>query len=380
MSAVEGVTQTAPPARAPEGSTRLAFLDGLRGVALVLMVLNHTSRWWMDVSMGLGRYFLVYGSVLFPAPIFLFLVGFLLPVSYHADPARSGGACALLRRYGARGLRIIAAGLLLNLIVFPEDPVWSWGVLQTIGLSIVVVALLMPLMRRGSMQVAILALAVILYLLFAWSVPWLHGWVARHPLAAQLWMFEFPPWPWVSAPLIGLVCGWWWLDARRRGAERRYFTGVLLVGLACLAAYMAWEWWIPTTPGFEFRRDLVVNRHWNPRGMTNVLIAGTVATLLATMYWLQDVRRHRLTWLVVLGQTALVLYFLHQIVVYTLVRQALGRRFNDWTLYWTANVVLILLLVGIGSVWLRLRPRLRPLVRQLPGRIAGAVRRQRTVS
>lgn len=371
------IAAVTPPAGAPESSTRLAFLDGLRGVALVLMVLNHTSRWWMDVSMGLGRYFLVYGSVLFPASIFLFLVGFLLPVSYHADPARGGDALALLRRYGARGVRIIAAGLLLNLIVFyGEDHVWSWGVLQTIGLSIVVVAPLMPLMRRGSMQVAVLALAVFLYLLFGWSVPWLHGWVARHPDAAQLWMFEFPPWPWISAPLIGLVCGWWWLDARRRDAERRYFLGVLVFGLACLAAYIAWELWMPTTPGFEFRRDFVVNRHWNPRGMTIVLIAGTLATLLTAMYWLQEVRRYQLTWLVILGRTALVLYFLHQIIVYTIVRQALGRRFNDWTLYWTANVALMLLLVGTGYVWLRVRP----VVRQLPGRLVGAVRRWNAVS
>lgn len=322
------------------------------------MVLNHTSRWWMDVSMGLGRYFLVYGSVLFPAAIFLFLVGFLQPVSYHAAPDRAGGPLALSVRYGRRGLGIIAAGLLLNLIVFPEDPVWSWGVLQTIGLAIIIVAPLMPLLRRGWMQVAILAVAVFLYLLFALSVPSLHRWVAAHPSAARLWMFEFPPWPWISAPLIGLVAGWWWLDARRRGpkAELRYFIGVVTVGLACLAAYIAWEWWNPTTPGFEFRRDFVVNRHWNPRGATNLLIAGTVATLLATMYWLQELRRRRFTWLVILGQTALVLYFLHQIIVYTLVNQALGRRFNDWALYWIANVVLVIVLVAIGKGWLVVRP------------------------
>ena len=68
-------------------SGRLAFLDVLRGVALIVMVLNHTSRWWIDRQMGWSRYWLVYGTVTVAAPIFLFLVGFVLPVSQHKNAA-----------------------------------------------------------------------------------------------------------------------------------------------------------------------------------------------------------------------------------------------------------------------------------------------------
>jgi len=107
------------------------------------MVVNHTSRWWIDRQMGWSRYWLVYGTVTVAAPIFLFLVGFVLPVSLHKNaadmlnPSRLGG-------YLRRGAQIILAGLLLNLVVFPEDPLWSGGVLQTIGLSIIVMTLLAP--------------------------------------------------------------------------------------------------------------------------------------------------------------------------------------------------------------------------------------------
>ncbi len=38
-------------------------------------------------------------------------------------------------RYLRRGVQVILAGYLLNLIVFPEDPIWQLGVLQTIGLQ-----------------------------------------------------------------------------------------------------------------------------------------------------------------------------------------------------------------------------------------------------
>ena len=49
---------------------RLAFLDVFRGVALIVMVLNHTGRWWIAREMGWGRYWLVYGTVTVAAPGF----------------------------------------------------------------------------------------------------------------------------------------------------------------------------------------------------------------------------------------------------------------------------------------------------------------------
>src|SRR5688572_24208210 len=94
---------------------RLTFLDGLRGVALILMVLNHTSRDWLSVQMGWPRYYLVYGSLILPAPIFLFLVGFCLPIPYHRRPVEEPfGARAA--RYFRRGIGIVAGGYLLNFI------------------------------------------------------------------------------------------------------------------------------------------------------------------------------------------------------------------------------------------------------------------------
>ncbi len=49
-------------------SGRVLFLDGLRGVALVFMVVNHTARWWLDLSVGLSRYHLIYLTVPLSAP------------------------------------------------------------------------------------------------------------------------------------------------------------------------------------------------------------------------------------------------------------------------------------------------------------------------
>jgi len=110
----------------------------MRGIALILMVVNHTSRDWMDVGMGWARYHLVYGSLILPAGMFLFLVGFCLPISFHRH-RRAGRFVDELAKYFRRGIGIIAAGYLLNVIMLPRGPVppeervWHGGVLQTIG-------------------------------------------------------------------------------------------------------------------------------------------------------------------------------------------------------------------------------------------------------
>ena len=84
----------------------MPYLDGLRGLAIVAMVVNHTGRWWIDRSFGWPRYHLIYITTTVAAPIFLFLVGFCQAIAHHnatvrrgqsfatvapATPARSGG-------------------------------------------------------------------------------------------------------------------------------------------------------------------------------------------------------------------------------------------------------------------------------------------------
>jgi uncharacterized membrane protein len=63
---------------------RLPYLDAARGVALALMVVNHTARYW--AADDLARWPLVYLTTSAAGPTFLFLVGFVLPFSYRASP------------------------------------------------------------------------------------------------------------------------------------------------------------------------------------------------------------------------------------------------------------------------------------------------------
>jgi surface polysaccharide O-acyltransferase-like enzyme len=337
--------------------TRLAFLDVFRGVALIVMVLNHTSRWWIDRQMGWSRYWLVYGTVTVAAPIFLFLVGFVLPISLHRNAELTRPAP--VRGYVRRGLAIILAGYLLNLVVFPEESLLSGGVLQTIGLSIIVMTLLAPLLRHRAGAYVLLALAAGAYGLFLYAHPHLRAWLPDHRLVGLVLFFDYAPWPWMCIVLVGLVLGWWWREAAARGPDAGYFVRLAAVGGVLMLAAVLAEWRWPSTPRIGFTRDLGLNQHWIPGPITAVWILGTVLVLLAFFYWLCEIRGWRPGWLIMLGQTALMLYFLHQIIAYSLVNKWLHVNFKSWSLFWLANLGLVVACIALGHAWLAIRSRLR---------------------
>ena len=175
----------AAPPRSP-ASDRFYFLDGFRGVALILMVLNHTSRDWIDRSIGIGRYYVVYGSLLLPAAIFIFLVGFCLPLSLRRLTKPDSVQAAVVK-YFRRGIGIVVAGFVLNAVVpIPDEHLWSGGVLHTIGLCIILLGPVMPLLRHPAARYVMLAVALAIYVGFSVSYEALRQWSAAHPLPAEI--------------------------------------------------------------------------------------------------------------------------------------------------------------------------------------------------
>jgi len=267
MDTAEPAGGSPPPVRIRR--SRLVFLDALRGFALIFMVLNHTGRWWQDRIMGWPRYYSVYVTMAIAAPIFLFLVGFCLPLSGSREERRP---LPMLWKYAKRGVRLILAGLLLNVLVFPEDPIYSNGVLQTIGLGIVVAAAGGLLLRRPGMRAVIVAIAAIFYVAFAWSFEGLTGWVVAHETASRVLFFEFPPWPWISLVLVGLVLGDVWVRERDAADRARYMWRMLGAGVLCFAWLFTYDWYAATPNRWTFKRDYILNNHWTPRGASVVWI------------------------------------------------------------------------------------------------------------
>jgi len=203
--------------------------------------------------------------------------------------------------------------------------------------------------------VLVVVAAGLVYLSFDWCYPLLARWVAAYPTSSRVLFFEFPPWPWVGLVLFGLVLGQVWVEQTDPRSRARYMTAMGVAGLACIAWLFAYDAWAHTEFRFMFKRDFILNNHWTPRGATVVWVIGMTFVLLAVFYYMGQVRRWRLTWLVTLGQTALFLYFVHQLIVLTLVNQTLHRQFDNWWRYGIAIVLLMAVLLGIGRAWIEIK-------------------------
>jgi len=258
----------------------------------------------------------------------------------------------------------VLVGWLLTLLVFPNEPLFGGEVLQTIGLSLVGLTPILPLLNRWLSRPLLLGLALGWYVTFNLAHRHLPGWLAGHPVISLVWFTGFPPWPWFAFPLLGALLGWVWTERHRIGIDDRPFFSVMIAaGIVCIATFLPLELWLGSAPlHFTSRRDLVLNHHWNPGAVTCLFILGYLFTAIPLGHYLMEVRRCRPGWLVVLGQNALMLYFVHQIIALTLVRERLGVLFNDWLLYLLANVALLVLLIGLGWLWAEIKRRARRLV------------------
>jgi len=339
-------------------SERLQFLDAVRGFALLLMIANHTGRWWQDGAMGWPRYNMIYATMAVGAPLFLFLVGFCLPLSF--APRRQAGAPVSLgvaAKFLQRGAKLILAGWALNLVVFRDEPFWEGGVLQTIGLGIILALPPMLVLHRRDARYLLVALALGAYGLFSLLHRDIAAWLPDHRVLGRIFFFEFPPWPWIAIVWIGLALGWMFALQDTPERRARYLARMTVAGLFCLAAFAIWDWahGTPLHLSLAFKRDFIVNNHWTPRGVTNFLGFGSVFCLLGLAYYAIEVKRLPVGWLVILGRTSLMLYFLHHLIVLTLVKEVLGLKLNNWWWYALACAALLVLLVGIGRLWLGIR-------------------------
>jgi uncharacterized membrane protein len=343
---------------AGRSADRLQFLDAVRGFALLLMIANHTGRWWQDGTMGWPRYNMIYATMAVGAPLFLFLVGFCLPLSL--APRRQAGAPldpGVIAKFLQRGAKLVLAGWALNLVVFRDEPFWEGGVLQTIGLGIILALPPMPFLHRRAARYLLVAFSLAVYALFSIFHSQIAAWLPGHRTFARIFFFEFPPWPWIAVVWIGLSLGWVFALQETTERRARYVARMTAAGLASLAVFAIWDWahGTPLHLSLAFKRDFIVNDHWTPRGITTFLCLGSVFCLLGLAYYAIEVKRLPAGWLVILGRTSLMLYFLHHLIVLTLAKEWLGLQLNNWWWYALADAALLVLLVGIGRLWLGIR-------------------------
>jgi uncharacterized membrane protein len=182
-------------------------VDAARGVAIIMMVIYHTT-YDLDTLGGYdiqstSGYWALFADV--TAGLFLFLVGVSLAIS-RARTRRTGWS--LFVKYLARGLRILAYGLLLTVVFLVlRMGVVAFGILHLIGVSIILAYPFLRL-RFTNLVLGALIFAAGLYIM------------AQDPTSGSFWLLPFgvvpegvmmpdyrPLLPWFGVVLIGLFFG-----------------------------------------------------------------------------------------------------------------------------------------------------------------------------
>ncbi|MDP9264323.1 MAG: DUF1624 domain-containing protein [Acidobacteriota bacterium] len=318
-------------------SSRLAYIDWMRGLACLLMFQTHCYDAWLSPAARQTTFFM-YSQLLgtFPAPIFLFLAG--ISSALVLDRLRQKGVAAndIARAAMSRGLEIWGLGLAFRLQAFLISFPWSlWSdlfrvdILNILGVAMILMAGVARLSaggrgadpvraRRLTLYAAIAAaLAITLLTPPLWTTwrPRFLAWPLESYINGvhvydqpQAWLF--PIFPWVAFAFAGMATGLALLSdwARRHEAAALALFGAggvaLVEGARWLEAqptqlYAVHDFWHTSPNFFLIRVGLLLGILW-----------GSFAWCrwgLGTKFFSPVIQ---------LGQTSLLVYWVHIEFVY----------------------------------------------------------------
>ena len=328
----------------PRSTSRLAYIDWMRGLACLLMFQTHCYDSWLSPTARKSTFFMwsQLGGTL-PAPLFLFLAGISFALVTNKLREKGLPAAQIARTTIRRGAEILALGLLFRLqeyvIAIPWAP-WTdllrVDILNTIGISLMLMgvmcwAVLSFRPSRPALISSAIATAAAISLLtpLLWTtwrplwLPWpLESYInGVHNLGEpQSWLF--PIFPWAAFAFAGLAVGFMILSRWAREKQVQVFmtlgaSGIILAGLAHwldsrpLQLYPVYDFW-HTSPNFFVIRV----------GILLVILCGVYA-------WCRwGAGQWGFSPLVQLGQTSLLVYWVHIEFVYGRV-SILQKRMND---------------------------------------------------
>lgn len=342
----------------PASSSRLAYIDWMRGLACVLMFQTHCYDAWLGGAARQGS-FLEWSQKLgtFPAPLFLFLAGISLAMVVDKLQKKGWDANRIARKTIWRGFEVFALGVLFRVQEYaiawgwaPKSDLFRVDILNTIGISIMLMGMMCWIVgfaasfrnaseiegqrtpdllhsftrstqERGALKYAIWAAVVAMAISLAtpplwttWQPKWLPWPIESyingvHNLGKpQPWLF--PIFPWTAFAFAGLAVGFvlqgeW---GKAQGAKLFAYIGVAGAALAWAAH------WIDARPWQIY----AVYDFWHTSPSFFLIRLGMLMMIMAATYmWCRwGAGQWGFSPLIQLGQTSLLVYWVHIEFVY----------------------------------------------------------------
>lgn len=356
---------------------RLLHIDWHRGLAVLLMIQTHAIDAWLAPedrgSWLYGKSQLLGG---FPAPAFLFLAGLSACLAWGKIDRQELPLGRRLWPAVRRGLQIFGLALLFR---FQEFGQWLGGadwrgllkvdILNTIGVSLMVVGLVHALVpRRLRLAVfAALALAVAFLSPLVWNCSILAAWPwpLRDYLAGRPASGIFPLFPWLGFSLAGAAAGSIISWHRSRQNPRHHYL-YLALGLAAALLILAGRL---SAQHLSHPRGWLF---WHNSGEYLLIRIGIQMLSLAGAYLVcLPFNQKSFSVVRLLGRHSLPVYWVHLSLVYGVWLQPLKGRLGPWpALVGVAILTGLMVLLALAiDRWKDIKPHLVP--RRIPkGRVA----------
>lgn len=333
-------------------SSRLVYLDWLRGLAVLIMVLAHVvDSWTMESHRHDGAFYSAVFVGGLGAPFFMLLAGVAVVLSGYSRSRAAGdpaaGAAAAMRR----GADVFVLGLLFRV----QSQLLGWGpltnlfrvdILNVMGLSMIAAAIGWRVAGRASnARAARIALFASATAAATFVTPLVRSaaWPAILPDPIEAYLrpegryAAFSIFPWAGFLLAGAVIGELIEWGRTEGRDTRLQIGLFASGVAgALAAWRASylpalypqvSFWT-SSPAFFFIR-------------LGIITALVPAGWAHCRYWLKEAPGTSLpTWrrpfvavtraLELMGRSSLFVYWIHVEMVYGLIAEPIKRTLPFW--------------------------------------------------
>lgn len=319
-------------------ASRLASVDWLRGVAVVLMIQTHLYDAWVHAGVkqtaayGITRFL---GGV--PARLFLLLVGVSLAIGWESQIARGVARGGIVKKNFKRGLQVIGMAYLFRIQEYVLGGLGAnWAdifrvdILNCIGATIIVCSVIAA-PRGGRPQIAAAVIGAALFLGLGPIIGPAHfpAFLPR-PLTSYIGgqrpMSWFGLYPWAAWPCVGIVLGHLWARAAAAADPGRLARAFLLPGAFGVLGWAAVVIIRRVDPDvIRYPSDLV-----QQMGPGSFFYRLGMILVIAALGWAWVRFRHpaaaRFSVMEQFGRTSLFVYWIHVDLCYGLVSKPLHGR------------------------------------------------------
>jgi uncharacterized membrane protein len=342
---------------------RRVYVDWLRGLAVLFMVLWHVVDSW---HVPAGRDTPAFAAVVFfagwAAPMFLFLAGVSLPLAAGARMAKGLDRLAAARGVMTRGWQVFLLAHLFRFQSFLLSPNAAWNgllkpdILNVLGLGMVMAAFAWGRATTPHSRLVWLLLPaiVVAVILTPWAPDWWWPSLLHPRLEGYLRVVGgnavFSLFPAVAYVFAGTFVGSLLVESTSR-TESRFLARAAWVGLGLLALATG-SMFVPLPPGVE---------RWSGPALIVTLRVGAMLLALNVMRALLAGRTlGPSNPMLALGRASLIVYWVHVELAYGNISYPLHKALSlGWAL--AGYAALTLAMYGLALRWLR-RPRGTPLV------------------